>query len=178
MTVTPADRLATAYRDHAAELHRFALRLTRDLDDADDTVQEALLRALRSDGSFAAAPARAWLMTAVRHVVIDRARRRDTATARWAEVAARTARDLDDCAGLGEFEDRLVERLDAQTAGPALRAALAALSPGRRAAVVAHDVQQRPTPELAAERGVRPATIRGQVFDGRRALRAALGYDR
>ena len=66
---------------HAAELWRFAMRLTQDRQLAEDVVQEVLLKAwkdpglgVRDDGA-----ARAWLFTASRNLIIDR----------WRSAAAR-----------------------------------------------------------------------------------------
>ena len=67
---------------HAAELARTARFLIRDAAEADDVVQEALLKAHRSLGSFRdGTDARAWLMTILRNARIDHVRRRAHAAA-------------------------------------------------------------------------------------------------
>ena len=66
--------LATLHDRHAAELWRFAMRLTHDREQAADVVQEVLLRAWKDPGLLQRddAAARAWLFTATRNLVIDR----------------------------------------------------------------------------------------------------------
>ncbi len=59
---------------HAAELWRFAMRLTHDRQLAEDVVQEVLLRAWKDPGLVdrQSGAARAWLFTACRNLIIDR----------------------------------------------------------------------------------------------------------
>ena len=89
---------------HAAELWRFAMRLTRDRELSEDVVQEVLLKAwkdpglgLRDDGA-----ARAWLFTASRNLIIDR----------WRSAAARREQRTP------EPLEEAVRRLDQRGAGP------------------------------------------------------------
>ncbi len=66
--------LQTLHDRHAAELWRFALRLTHDRQLAEDVVQEVLLKAWKDPGLVGRddAAARAWLFTASRNLIIDR----------------------------------------------------------------------------------------------------------
>lgn len=57
-------------------LYRVALRLTRNPHDAEDVVQETLLRAYRSIDRFDGRYPRAWLLTILRNTNVDRVRRR------------------------------------------------------------------------------------------------------
>jgi hypothetical protein len=57
-------------------LFRAALGLTRNHSDAEDLVQETLLRAYRSTESFDGDHPRAWLLTVLRHAHINSHRRR------------------------------------------------------------------------------------------------------
>jgi len=62
---------------HLPTLRRRAARLTRTRHDADDVVQDALLRALRGQAQMrSAATARGWLLTIVSSTFLDLARRR------------------------------------------------------------------------------------------------------
>ncbi|MGQ0617990.1 MAG: RNA polymerase sigma factor [Acidimicrobiia bacterium] len=75
-------------RDHYRRRERFGAQLAPELDalyraarsmvsrpdDADDLVQDTLLRAYRSIGSFDGRHPRAWLLTIMRHAAINRAR--------------------------------------------------------------------------------------------------------
>ena len=61
----------TAFRQmalpHLDAAYNLALWLTRNADDAEDVVQEALLRAMRYMGAFDVESARPWLLQVVRH---------------------------------------------------------------------------------------------------------------
>src|ERR1700689_3997677 len=52
---------------HLDAAYRFARRLARSPDDADDVVQEAILRAFRAFGALRGSDAKAWLLTIVRN---------------------------------------------------------------------------------------------------------------
>lgn len=64
------------YDEHAAVLWRYALRLTGDAAQAEDVVQETLLRAWQHPEVIGdtARPARAWLFTVARNMIIDERR--------------------------------------------------------------------------------------------------------
>ena len=70
-----ADLMRVLYDEHAAALWRYAVRLTGDQARAEDVVQETLLRAWQhpevTDGDR---PARAWLFTVARNMIIDERR--------------------------------------------------------------------------------------------------------
>lgn len=59
---------------HLGAACRFARRLMRNEQDAEDAVQEAALRALRHFRTFAGGNARAWFLTIVRNACCDRRR--------------------------------------------------------------------------------------------------------
>ena len=58
-----------------------------------------------------------------------------------------------------------------------LRAALATLSPKRRAVVVLHDLERVPADEIAAIVGAKIGTVRSRLRDGRKDLARALRED-
>ena len=68
--------LRTLTDEHGPDLFRYVLRQTRDRELAEDIVQETLARAWRHPGRIAAGrdPARAWLFTVARNLIIDDAR--------------------------------------------------------------------------------------------------------
>lgn len=69
-------------------LRRYARSLTRDGTDAEDLVQDALVRAYEKRGTFrASGPLRPWLLSILHNTFIDRARSRKAETVR--EDAAR-----------------------------------------------------------------------------------------
>ncbi|MFJ1293945.1 sigma-70 family RNA polymerase sigma factor, partial [Paracoccus yeei] len=70
-------------------LRRYALALTRNQADADDLVQEALLRGHEGRRSFRpGGNLRSWLFSILRNAFLDRSRSRKAEARREAEVAA------------------------------------------------------------------------------------------
>jgi RNA polymerase sigma-70 factor (ECF subfamily) len=96
-------------------LYRVALSVTRNAADAEDLVQDTLLRAYRAIGSFDGRHPRAWLLTILRNTEINRHRRQrpdlmrdpDAAMARQASTAS-IDRDPEDLV-IGETFDAIVE---------------------------------------------------------------------
>jgi len=172
----PAERDATFERDVLEclpDVARFARSLTRDDANADDLVQETMLRAYRAYHTFEpGSDARRWLFTICRNVFL-RQRERDlrqadvaddaeleTLGAVWGHVAA-----------VRDGVDDLFDRLDL---GPAIDRALAELPDAFRVAVVLVDVEGQAYEEAAAVAGVPVGTIRSRLFRGRRLLQEQL----
>ncbi|MBT9491580.1 MAG: sigma-70 family RNA polymerase sigma factor [Paucibacter sp.] len=102
------DLAAGVWRIERSRLIGAGAKLLRDLDEAEDCAQDALLAALDTwprDG-IPANPA-AWLMTATRNKALDRLRRRAMLRREHAALAA------DDVASLAHIEPDFVDRLDA-----------------------------------------------------------------
>src|SRR5512146_1381427 len=77
---SPEDRRASFEREamvHLDSLYRVALRLAGNAADAEDLVQEAMLRAYRSWDRFTLGTnAKGWLLTILRHLFINEYRRK------------------------------------------------------------------------------------------------------
>jgi predicted RNA polymerase sigma factor len=111
--VSPAELAAGVWRIERSRLVGAGARLLRDLDEAEDCAQDALLAALdawpRDD--VPSNPA-AWLMTATRNKALDRLRRRAVLQREHEALAAddaasRRAGDSRDCALIGHRCARL-----------------------------------------------------------------------
>jgi len=160
MSVDKAAVLRELHDLHAAAVWRYAVHLTGSTADADDIVQETLLRAWRAPRILEQDPAaaRAWLFTVARNLVIDDAR------------SARRRHEWPAEAPDRPIEDRSDELFDTLLVGEAL----AALSEDHRAVIVRAYFGGRSTAELAAELQIPEGTVKSRLHYGLRALRLAL----
>jgi RNA polymerase sigma factor (sigma-70 family) len=154
-------RLGRLFDAHHRRLHRLALRLLGDREEARDLVQETFLRAA---GAPARVPdeepaAEAWLVRVAVNLCRDRHRRRKVRRAHAAPMPREVAAGDDQAARLARW---------------VVRAALLALPPRRRAVVVLHEIEGRSAAEIAALLGTRPVTVRWHLMRARRELAKAL----
>jgi RNA polymerase sigma-70 factor, ECF subfamily len=150
---------------HQHRLWAVAYRTLGDREEAADALQDALLSAYRSAGSFRGeAKVTTWLHRVVVNACLDRARRK----------AVRPTVPLPE----GERDqpasprDELAERdtrLD-------VRAALLALPEEQRAALVLVDLQGLPVDEAARALGVPAGTVKSRCSRGRARLAVSLGH--
>ena len=106
--MSPGDLAAAVWRVERSRLVAAAARLLRDIDEAEDCAQDALLAALDAwaPQGLPDNPA-AWLMTATRNKALDRLRRRAMLQREHEALAA------DDVAAQADVEPDFVDRLDA-----------------------------------------------------------------
>ncbi len=136
---------ATLAERHRRELHVHCYRMLASFDEAEDAVQETLLRAWRGRDSFDGSSLfRAWLYRIATNVCLDmlrRSSRRLTTMSSFAEVAwlqPYPDRLLDEVAPLDEQPEAVaVER---ETIELAFLAAMQVLPPRQRAAFIVRDV--------------------------------------
>jgi len=142
------------YRLHTPRLYAVTLRLLSRSSDAEDAVQEAWLRAVRSLGAF----------------------RRESSFATWLTgIGIRCALEILRKRS-PSFNDPLepsVETVPHLTVD--LERAIAELPDGYRAVLVLHDVEGHTHEEIAALLQIEPGTSKSQLFHARRTLRAYLG---
>ena len=153
-------------------LLRVAHTLTGSWSDADDVVQDTLVRAWRAADRFDGRPPRAWLLTILRRTHLNSLRRTrpdlvgddDLATRRPAFGSARAA-----------SPEQIVDEqgFDADVA-----AALAGLGEQFRRAVLLVDVDHLTYEEAAAALDVPVGTVVSRVSRGRSRLRTALAHRR
>lgn len=152
------------YNEHAAALWRYALRLTGDRTLAEDVVQETLLRAWRHPEVTADVdrPARAWLFTVARNMIIDERRsarfRRETGVPDPEHVADPASPDDVDAA------------LNRIVLGTALRQ----LSDEHRAVIRRAYYQGWTTGQIAADLQIPEGTVKSRLHYAVRALRLGL----
>ena len=150
---------------HVALLHRVALSLTGQSADAEDLVQDTLIRALRAVERFDGAHPRAWLLTVLRNTHLNRLRGRRPVLLREGESA-------EDHAGQAAPATEDVVLDAGFEAG--LEAALATLSADHRAVVDLVDVDGLSYEQAAAALGVPRGTVMSRLHRARARLRAHL----
>jgi RNA polymerase sigma-70 factor (TIGR02960 family) len=156
-TAIPGGELAFAelMSRHRRQLHVHCYRMLASFDDAEDAVQETLLRAWRGrDGLASGTQYRAWLYRIATNVCLDvlRARSRQAkamqsvAEAPWLQPYP--DRLLDQAAAYDDEPDAVV--VHRETIELAFLAALQVLPPRQRAALIVRDVLGWPASETAA----------------------------
>ena len=152
-------------RQHADRVYRLAFRLTGDAHDAEDLTQETFIRVFRSLAGYKPGTFEGWLHRITTNLFLDMVRRR--ARLRMEGLPE----DTDRLPGGGPDPEQVWS--DAHL-DPDLQAALDALAPEFRAAVVLCDVEGLSYEEIAATLGVKLGTVRSRIHRGRQALRSAL----
>ncbi|MFF0791563.1 sigma-70 family RNA polymerase sigma factor [Streptomyces spiralis] len=168
-TVSTADEelLRTLYAEHAGALFHYVLRLTSgDRQWAEDVVQETLLRAWQHPAAFdpARGPARAWLCTVARHLVIDAHRARRARPAEADGEAFRRAAEQTPA------EDQIEQALQSWAVADAVRT----LSPDHRAVLLETYYRGRTMAQAAEALGIPLGTVKSRTYYALQALRLAL----
>jgi RNA polymerase sigma-70 factor (TIGR02960 family) len=139
---------------HRRELHVHCYRMLASFEEAEDAVQETLLRAWRSRGTFDGTMIRAWLYRIATNVCLDvlrRTSRRLTTVHNFSEVPwLQPYPDslLDEVASRSDEPDALI--VERETIELAFLAAMQVLPPRQRAALIARDVLGWPAIETAS----------------------------
>ena len=157
------DALADSISENQPRLRALALRMLGDHHSADDAVQEACLRALRSLGRFRGDASMAtWLYTITSNVCLDEWRRR-----RHRPVLAAAPDDAAPSPVVADFTDASLFR-----AG--LADALAGLSAPQREAFMLVEVWGFDYAEAGARMGVPPGTVGSRLHRAKQVLRQFL----
>jgi len=164
------ERFAAVVLPHLSAAYNLARWLVRDAHDAEDIVQDAVLRALRHFGGFRGSDARPWLLAIVRN-------------ASYAWLRARRP---------GELHDLNADELDTAMAGDApdfnpetvlirqaekqlLNAAIAALPVAFREALILRELEDLSYREIAQITETPIGTVMSRLSRARRLLAQALG---
>ncbi|MFT3887495.1 MAG: RNA polymerase sigma factor SigE [Arachnia sp.] len=154
-------------RDHSAQVYRLAYRLTGNRPDAEDLTQDVFVRVFKSINTFQPGTLEGWLHRITTNLFLDQARRRQ----RIRMDALSAAPDHVWGSATGPEDLHLDGELDAD-----VDAALRALSPEQRVAVVLCDIEGLSYEEIAAVLDVKLGTVRSRIARGRAALREALAH--
>jgi RNA polymerase sigma factor (sigma-70 family) len=152
-------------RSHGRFLYTVAYRLTGNDADAQDLVQEVLLRVRRGLATYRPGSLEAWLSRITTNAFLDETRRRKR------RPSEPLPEDPDRVLAGGEDA---ATALAAATLSDEVQGALKALPDEYRAAVVLCDVVGLPYGEIADQLGVPVGTVRSRIHRGRALLRSAL----
>jgi RNA polymerase sigma-70 factor (ECF subfamily) len=161
---------------HLDALYRTALRMTRNPSDAEDLVQDALVRAYRFYDRFEQGTNfRAWLFKILTNTYINTYRRKQ---GRPQESSLEDTEDFflyNQLSGDGgervtDVEDTVLDNLGAD----AIQRAIDALPPQFRTTVQLSDVEGLSYAEIAEATGVAKGTVMSRLFRGRRQLQRTL----
>src|SRR5215204_1349522 len=167
--------LAERFEEHRARLRAVAYRMLGSTGEAEDAVQEAWLRLVRS-GADSVENLGGWLTTVVARVCLNmlrsrRSRREESLEGPLGEPLG--TRVPDPIVGRADETDPEHEALLADSVGLALLVVLETLSPAERLAFVLHDTFGVPFGEIAPIVGRSPAAARQLASRARRRVRGA-----
>jgi RNA polymerase sigma-70 factor, ECF subfamily len=157
-------------RTHSGRVYRLAYRLTGNPHDAEDLTQEVFVRVFRSLSSYTPGTFEGWLHRITTNLFLDSARRKQRI--RFEGLADEMAHRLPGS------EPSPAQAFDDTHLDDDIQAALKALPPEYRAAVVLCDIEGFSYEEIAATLGVKLGTVRSRIHRGRAQLRSALEHRR
>jgi len=158
-------------RENSARVYRLAYRLSGNRQDAEDLTQETFLRVFRSLSSYTPGTFEGWLHRITTNLFLDQVRRRKRIRMEaMGDDAARVAAPEDQGRPERGFEHANLDH-DVQ-------AALDALRPEYRAAVVLCDIEGLSYEEIAVTLGIKLGTVRSRIHRARAQLRDALEHRR
>lgn len=161
---TEAALMKALYDEHAAVLWRYALRLTGDPSQAEDVVQETLLRVWQHPEVVGDAErsARAWMFTVARNMIID-----DRRSARFRNVVGSTDET-------GTPEQSTPDEVNAALDRLLIADAMAQLSAEHRAVIERSYYRGWTTSQIAEDLGIAEGTVKSRLHYAVRGLRLAL----
>ncbi|MGO9082069.1 MAG: RNA polymerase sigma factor SigE [Streptosporangiaceae bacterium] len=157
-------------RDHSARVYRLAYRLTGNSHDAEDLTQEVFVRVFRSLPTYTPGTFEGWLHRITTNLFLDMARRRQRIRFEGLGEESEARLDGGQPTPAQAFDDR---HLDDD-----IQAALKALAPEYRAAVILCDLEGLSYEEIADALGIKLGTVRSRIHRGRAQLRTALEHRR
>lgn len=152
-------------------LMRVARSITGNPTDADDLVQDTLLRAYRSIERFDGRYPRAWLLTIMRNAQINRVRRKRPSLMRDPETTLAVVANTDSD---GRTPETVVVE---QTFDASVERSLAAIPPQFREAIHLVDIDGLSYNEAAAVLDVPVGTVMSRLHRGRKLIRNDLILD-
>lgn len=149
-------------------LYRVAYSITRNKADAEDLVQDTLLRAYRAVERFDGRYPRAWLLTIMRNAQVNRVRRKRPELMHDPDETM--ARMADESADAADAETQLMD----QTFAAPIESALGALPEKFRSVVELVDINELSYKEAAEALGIPVGTVMSRLHRARRNIRQHL----
>ena len=173
------DAFDAVARQYGPRLFALALRLTGRREDAEDLVQETLVRTLPKLAGFEGrAKLSTYLVQALSNQWKNRLRSRQRSRlVGWFRLARGGEDEPSDDVAV-DPSPSAEERLEAEDRAEAVRAAIERLAPERRLALILREVEGMPYEEIAAATGVPVGTVRSRIARARDDLRRLLGGSR
>lgn len=167
----PPEAFRALFEAHAGELRRYAQRIVRSRDAAEDVVQDVFLRLWLAWGRIEVGPGtRAYLYATTRARALDAVSRLRLDAVRRDRLLAWDADDQEmEVSGDG---DLVV--VDAGVITRAIDRVVEGMPPRQRAVALLRVRHRRSTAEIARELGISPRTVEVHVARSTRALRAQL----
>jgi RNA polymerase sigma-70 factor (ECF subfamily) len=158
--------IRTLYEEHGRMLLAYATRLTGDRGAAEDLVQETLIRAWRHSETVAGATVslKGWLLTIIRNLAFDRARRQAVRPAEVPELPEGGPASVD-------HAEKIVDSLMVMDA-------LNTLSREHYTVLVEIYYRNRSVAEVSRMLGIPEGTVKSRTHYALRALRTALASAR
>jgi RNA polymerase sigma-70 factor (ECF subfamily) len=157
---TRFEELVLPHLDAAYNLARW---LTRDVNDAEDVVQDACMRALKYIGSLNAGGARAWFLTTVRHAFYDWCKRN-----RPAEIARDDGTAIDMAVDPDAIDPEQAFLRKAE--GKALADAIAALPLAYREVLILRELEELSYKKIALIADIPIGTVMSRLARARGLL--------
>ncbi|HXV77266.1 MAG TPA: sigma-70 family RNA polymerase sigma factor [Candidatus Polarisedimenticolaceae bacterium] len=172
-----ADAFDRVAREYAPRLYRMALRLTGRREEAEDLVQETLLRTLPALRGFAGrARLSTYLFRALGNLWKNRVRsRKRSRLVAWLRVGDDAEADGDPVSVPVDPSPSAEERLSALDRAEQIRRAVLRLDADRRLTLLLREVEELSYEEIARMTGVPVGTVRSRLARARSELRRLLG---
>lgn len=161
---TRFEELVVPHLDAAYNLARW---LTRDVNDAEDVVQDACVRALKYVGSLNGGGARAWFLTIVRHAFYDWCKRN-----RPAEIVRDDGTAIDMAVDPAAVDPEQAFLRNAQS--KALADAVAALPLAYREVLILRELEELSYKEIASIADIPIGTVMSRLARARGLLQRSL----
>jgi len=148
---------------HLNAAYNLARWLTRDVNDAEDIVQEACMRAMKYVGSLTGDDARAWFLTIVRHAFYDWCKRN-----RPAEIARDDGSAIDEAVDPAAVDPEQASLRAAES--KALADAIAALPLAYREVLILRELEELSYKEIARIAEIPIGTVMSRLARARGLL--------